>query len=103
MLMFRVGNGIGPRRAFVLWLIAAAVACAVAALAGRRAMSSARADTLRVELVAAPDGGIQPQAVIDAGGTLHLIYYKGDPAHGDLYYVRRGPGSAGFSAPIRVN
>src|SRR5262249_43885903 len=43
-----------------------------------------------VELLRTPDGGIQPQAVVDAKGTLHLIYFKGDKAEaGDLFYVRR--------------
>ncbi len=54
--------------------------------------------TLRV-----PDRGIQPQAVMAADGTLHLLYYKGDPQAGDLYYVTRAPGKADFSAPTRVN
>jgi hypothetical protein len=57
----------------------------------------------RVRLLKTPDGGIQPQAVLDARGVLHLLYYKGDPAAGDLYYVRRGPGQERFSAPLRVN
>src|SRR5262245_53300801 len=51
-----------------------------------------------------PDGGIQPQAVVDARGTLHLIYFKGDKAEaGDLFYVRRDTGKERFSDPIRVN
>jgi hypothetical protein len=57
-----------------------------------------------------PDGGIQPQAVSDARGVLHLIYFKGDPAAGDLFYVRQPPGGhrreavvLDFSKPIRVN
>src|SRR5262249_28115085 len=57
-----------------------------------------------VELLRTPDGGIQPQAVVDARGTVHLIYYKGDKAEaGDLFYVRRDAGKARFSDPIRVN
>ena len=57
----------------------------------------------RVEIVATPDGGIQPRALVDASGTIHLIYFKGDPGGGDLYYVRRRSADAGFSTPIRVN
>lgn len=57
---------------------------------------------LPVSVSRAPAGGIQPQAMLDASGTLHLIYFKGDPAAGDIYYVRRLPGEA-FSEPIRVN
>ena len=50
-----------------------------------------------------PHGGIQPQAIIDARGTLHLLYYKGKPREGDLYYVSRTKGERSFSAPLKVN
>ena len=50
-----------------------------------------------------PHGGIQPQAIIDARGTLHLLYYKGKPREGDLYYVSRTKDERSFSAPLKVN
>src|SRR5262245_27643279 len=50
-----------------------------------------------------PDRGIQPQAIVDSKGVLHLIYFKGDPANGDIFYVRREPGQERFSSPIQVN
>lgn len=50
-----------------------------------------------------PGGGLQPQAVMDSSGTLHLLYYTGDPGHGDLNYVRSSDGGATWSNPIRVN
>jgi hypothetical protein len=50
-----------------------------------------------------PDGGIQPQAILDSRGVLHLIYFKGNPDGGDVFYVRRSPGATTFSKPIRVN
>jgi hypothetical protein len=56
----------------------------------------------RVEVVTVPDGGIQPQAIVDARGTIHLIYFKGEPGNGDLFYVRRQTGDAAFSPPLRV-
>jgi hypothetical protein len=56
----------------------------------------------RVDVVAVPDGGIQPQAAVDARGTIHLIYFKGEPGGGDLFYVRRKTGNAAFSTPLRV-
>ncbi len=57
-----------------------------------------------VTLLRVPNGGIQPQAVADAKGTLHLIYFKGDnPGSGDLFYVRREAGTDRFSEPIRIN
>lgn len=57
----------------------------------------------RVILERAPDGSIQPQAAMDERGTLHLIYFKGAPAAGDIYYVRRQARNNSFSNPIRVN
>ena len=54
--------------------------------------------TLRV-----PDAGIQPQVAVDTAGTLHLIYFKGDPSHGDLFYTRSADSGATFSPSIRVN
>ncbi len=50
-----------------------------------------------------PQGGIQPQAVTDADGTLHVIYYKGKASQGDVYYVRSSDSGETFSAPMRVN
>lgn len=50
-----------------------------------------------------PDGGIQPQAVVDSDGTTHLIYFKGEPAAGDIFYVRRRTGEQRFSEPVQVN
>lgn len=49
-----------------------------------------------------PDGGIQPQAVVDAAGRLHLLYFKGNAKAGNLYYVRSDDDRA-FSTPMRVN
>jgi hypothetical protein len=58
--------------------------------------------TPAVELVRVPDGGIQPQTAVDQQGTVHLVYFKGDPAAGDLFYARSTDGKK-FSTPIRVN
>ncbi len=65
--------------------------------AGAKTTSSASVQLKRV-----PDGGIQPEAAVDQAGTIHLVYFKGDPAAGDLFYVRSRDGST-FSDPIRVN
>jgi hypothetical protein len=50
-----------------------------------------------------PHGGIQPQAIVDASGTVHLFYYKGQARDGDLFYVTRAAGKKGFSTPLKVN
>jgi len=61
------------------------------------------ADTTGVHDVKTPNGGIQPQAVVDDKGVVHLIYFKGNPGAGDLFYVRRNPGAHAFSKPLIVN
>ena len=58
---------------------------------------------LQVSVRRVPNGGIQPQVVKDEGGALHLLYYAGDPAHGDLFYVRSLDAGDTWSSPIRVN
>ena len=56
-----------------------------------------------VTLLQTPDGGIQPQAAVDKSGRVHLVYFKGQPRAGDLFYARKDPNGAEFSAPVRVN
>src|SRR6266853_197097 len=56
-----------------------------------------------IKLLPTPDDGIQPQAATDARGVVHLIYFKGDPKAGDIFYVRREPGQNEFSKPLPVN
>ncbi len=51
--------------------------------------------TLRV-----PGGGIQPQVAVDHQGAIHTIYFTGDPANGDVYYVRSRDGGSSFSRGI---
>ena len=65
--------------------------------------SVSAAEDKRVTLLRTPDGGIQPQAAVDAEGTVHLIYYKGDSGAGDIFYVRRPATASEFSKPIQVN
>ena len=59
--------------------------------------------TAEVKVLATPEGGLQPQAAIDDQGVIHLVYFKGDPAGGDLFYARLEPGAGRFSPPVRVN
>ncbi len=55
-----------------------------------------------VRVVRTPNGGIQPQAAIGKNGRLHLIYFKGEPIRGDVWYVS-GASVDALSKPIRVN
>ena len=53
--------------------------------------------------VKTPNRGIQPQAMTDAKGNVHLLYFDGDPKAGNLMYVRRDAGKKEFAAAIKVN
>ena len=76
----------------------------VAAVAGSAAMGSGQSTpgSPRVSLVRLPDWAIQPQLVADAAGVLHLLYFKGKAAHGDLFYAQVG-GNGSFSRTTPVN
>src|SRR6266850_5521751 len=60
-------------------------------------------ETGRVSLIRTPDDGIQPQAAVDSKGVVHLIYFKGPPGAGDIFYVHSEQGKEGFSSRIQVN
>ena len=67
------------------------------------AAASAPGSSERVTVIRTPDKGIQPQSAVDSKGVVHLIYYKGDPGGGDIFYVRQPSGQTDFSKPIKVN
>lgn len=58
-------------------------------------------DSVRVERL--PTGGIQPQSVVDAEGTVHIVYLTGDPRACDVQYTFRKAGDSTFAPAIRVN
>jgi hypothetical protein len=73
--------------------------CLLAAIAmGTSAFASPKVSVFRT-----PDAGIQPVAEADASGNVHLLYFKGDPANGNLFYTIRRQGSDQFEPAIRVN
>lgn len=76
------------------------------ALAGTFTVSPAvennRAPSGKVTLLRAPEGGLQPQSVVDEKGNVHLIYFAADPRAGDIFYVRSEDGQH-FGRPVRVN
>lgn len=79
-------------------LILSGVGCVTGAT-----LSDAEAAGTAVEVLKTPDGGIQPQAAVDSRGNVHLVYYKGEPRGGDLFYQRRTAGQDAWSTPLRVN
>jgi hypothetical protein len=56
-----------------------------------------------VTLVRVPGSGIQPEAVVDRRGVLHVLYFSGEARAGNLFYVRSSDFGVTFSPPIRVN
>lgn len=69
---------------------------------GGQAAAPLRASLPNVELRRVPEGGIQPQVAVAEDGSVHALYFKGDPQGGDLFYIHSADGTA-FSAPFRVN
>ncbi len=88
------------QHAKIVWAIAAVTIAATAVVYSE----TARPPQLpQVRLVRTPESGIQPQTVVDRRGVLHMIYFTGDAAAGNIEYVQRAPGAKEFSKPIRVN
>src|SRR5437867_336378 len=56
-----------------------------------------------VKAMRVPDGGIQPQISVDSAGIVHMLYFKGDPQGGDIFYVKSTDAGDTFGKPIRVN
>jgi hypothetical protein len=63
---------------------------------------AAFAATPAVTYIRVPNGGIQPQ-VVEQDGIVHLLYFSGDPGHGDLNYVQSRDYGRTFSPPLKVN
>ncbi|HYN09770.1 MAG TPA: hypothetical protein VES67_20475 [Vicinamibacterales bacterium] len=55
--------------------VAVVVAASLAFGAG---LASPQTD-IAVRLVRLPADGIQPEVVVDSGGTAHVVYFSGDP------------------------
>lgn len=66
-------------------------------------LGTARAADQGPLLLRVPDQGVQPQAIVDEQGVLHLVYLQGKEGASDVYYTRRAAGEKQFSTPLRVN
>ena len=85
-----------------IWAVCAC-AVAVSASSRREEPRAPLAVPPSVAIVAVPDGGIQPQAAVDDAGIIHLLYFKGEAAGGDLYYIQLTKPDQKTWQPIRVN
>src|SRR4051794_1039991 len=83
------------------WLAVLIVVATFASLTA--GASAADPPPASIRTVRVPDDGIQPQAASDGKGVVHLVYFKGDPQRGDLFYVSSADACRTFSAPLRVN
>jgi hypothetical protein len=69
------------------------------------ALSSAAAVSANggpVRIARLPEGALQPDAIVDATGVVHLTYLTGDPGKSDVYYSA-GASATRLSQGIRVN
>ena len=64
---------------------------------------AAHASPQEVATAPVPDGGRMPRAVVDAEGTVHVVYVGGEANDADLFHVTRRPGAAEWSGPRQVN
>lgn len=78
------------------------VACTVLAT-GMFLYGTAAHEPPPVQLIRVPAGGLQPQALTDANGIVHLVYFSGNPSAGNLYYVQSADAGRTFSQAMRVN
>ena len=82
-----------------LWISVLLIAIGTASTAhGEETGESPAVTTMRV-----PEGGIQPQVVVDHDGGIHMTYFKGDAHGGDIFYVKSTDGGRSFSSSIKVN
>jgi hypothetical protein len=63
----------------------------------------AQLSTPRIELFRLAEGELQPRAAVDAGGTLHLVTFRGEPGGGELRYRRSTDGGRTLTEPVPVH
>src|SRR5688572_15974033 len=86
-----------------LTVISAGLAIGVLAVVTTGAGTSRAAAPPSVDVQRVPHGGIQPEVATGRDGVIHLVYFTGTPAAGDLLYVSSADGGRTFSGPLRVN
>jgi hypothetical protein len=97
------GGRVHGRPSRARWLAALVVTAAGFADGGPAALAEDVPGSGRVTLLRTPHSGIQPQAVAGTDGSIHLVFFHGEPAAGDVSYARLEPRAQRFTAPVRVN
>jgi len=67
------------------------------------AAAVSQASVPRVRPLRTPGSGLQPRALVDEHGSVHLVTFHGDPAGGELEYACSRDGGTSFSAPVAVS
>jgi hypothetical protein len=70
--------------------------------AAARTLRAATSEKKAVNVSSLPATGIQPQVAVSEG-VVHMMYFVGDPKHGDVFYTRSLDFGRTFSPAIRVN
>ena len=81
--------------------VARAGSASPAALASSRAAAESQRGA--VEAIRMPEDGRMPRAVVDAEGTVHLVYVQGGTNRANLFHATREPGARGWSEPQQLN
>src|SRR6185295_12603737 len=79
-----------PSRVFLRPVVASVVALVAFAAAASSIGAGAGAvadDAAQIAVHRVPHGGIQPEVATGRDGIIHLVYFTGTPAGGDLFYV----------------
>ena len=94
-----------PRRTTFFAATAALILTGLAACGTGTAVprASDQLKTPEVVTIEVPHGGIQPQAVVDREGAIHVVYFKGEGTAGDLFYTISRDNGDTFSVPLAVN
>jgi len=56
-----------------------------------------------VDILRLPDGALQPQAVSEPGGTIHLAWLQGDPKAADVFLWTLPGGRTNGPPPVQIN
>lgn len=76
--------------------------CVVSIALPLYAVAPASSSRAAVVVQRLPAGGIQPQAAVDRNGGVHVVYFRGEAAHGNAFYMRSADGIS-FSDPLPVD
>ena len=66
-------------------------------------LTAVSAQAIEITVERLPAGAMQPQAITDAAGDVHLVWLRGDPKACDVFYEKRPGGRTNGAVVLRVN